>query len=145
MMTVSSSKAGCVVVTDAACQVVWLRWIVYELHQKQMNPTIIYCDWWTIAIPKNPVHHSRTSTLRSVTTSFEIKWQTTMLSWFTFLLKTSLQVFSPSHCRQKNLFDVVKDLASLNLTLRGHVKDKIKSLLVIRSNRQLGLFFVLQL
>lgn len=49
------------VVTAAACQAIWIRRILDDLKQTQVEATTIYCDnQSTIAMTKNPVYHSRT-------------------------------------------------------------------------------------
>ncbi|GKA91412.1 hypothetical protein Tco_0813282 [Tanacetum coccineum] len=45
----------------ATSQAIWLRRIFEDIGEKKMKPTTIFCDSMsTIAIAKNPVHHSRT-------------------------------------------------------------------------------------
>ena len=47
--------------TAATCQGIWLRRVLEDVHQKQIEATTIFCDnQSTIAMTKNPVHHSRT-------------------------------------------------------------------------------------
>nr|CAD1827412.1 unnamed protein product [Ananas comosus var. bracteatus] len=55
------STSGFAFKLGSTCQAIWLRRILCDLHLKQLDPTIIYCDnQSTIAMAKNPVHHSRT-------------------------------------------------------------------------------------
>ncbi|PKA50942.1 Retrovirus-related Pol polyprotein from transposon TNT 1-94 [Apostasia shenzhenica] len=57
----SSSEAEYVAATSAACQAIWFRRILAELHQRQEGATEIFCDnKSTIAMTKNPVFHGRT-------------------------------------------------------------------------------------
>lgn len=57
----SSSEAEYVAATSAACQAIWLRRILVDLHQKQEGATDIFCDnRATIAMTKNPAFHGRT-------------------------------------------------------------------------------------
>ncbi|GJZ39745.1 hypothetical protein Tco_0586308 [Tanacetum coccineum] len=45
----------------ATSQAIWLRRIFKDIEEKQLKPTIIFCDSMSaIAIAKNPVYHSRT-------------------------------------------------------------------------------------
>ncbi|XP_031265470.1 secreted RxLR effector protein 161-like [Pistacia vera] len=57
----SSSEAEYVAATSAACQAIWLRRILAELHQKQEGATTIFRDnKATISMTKNPIFHGRT-------------------------------------------------------------------------------------
>ncbi|KAG8502460.1 hypothetical protein CXB51_000380 [Gossypium anomalum] len=57
----SSSEAEYMAVTAAAYQAVWIRRILDDLKQTQVEATTIYCDnQSTIAMTKNLVYHSRT-------------------------------------------------------------------------------------
>eukprot|EP00253_Pinus_taeda_P011981 PITA_11981 len=54
-------QAEYVAVTSAGTQALWLRKILEEIGEKQVQPTVIYCDNVSaIKLAKNPVHHSRT-------------------------------------------------------------------------------------
>ncbi|KAL6329650.1 hypothetical protein AAG906_026375 [Vitis piasezkii] len=44
IVTLSSTEAEFVVATTCACQAIWLKKIVKELHFKEDGPTQIYCD-----------------------------------------------------------------------------------------------------
>ena len=47
--------------TSIACQAMWLRRILEDMHQKKNEATTIFCDnLSTIAMTKNLIHHSRT-------------------------------------------------------------------------------------
>lgn len=64
-IALSSAEAEYIAATDAACEAVWLRRILGDLQQKQMDPTIIYCDNMSaIAMTKNPVFHARTKHIK---------------------------------------------------------------------------------
>ncbi|KAJ8503716.1 hypothetical protein OPV22_004602 [Ensete ventricosum] len=57
----STSEAEYVAATSAACQAIWLRRLLEDLHQKQIDATEIFCDnKSTIALAKNPTFHGRT-------------------------------------------------------------------------------------
>ncbi|GKC58169.1 retrovirus-related pol polyprotein from transposon TNT 1-94 [Tanacetum coccineum] len=57
----SSVEAEYVATTLATLQAIWLRRIFEDIGEKQLKPTIIFCDSMSaIAIAKNPVHHSHT-------------------------------------------------------------------------------------
>ena len=59
--TLSSSKAEYMAVTATSFQTVWLRRILDDMNQTQVEATTIYCDnQSTIAMTKNPFYHSRT-------------------------------------------------------------------------------------
>ena len=49
------------IATSLACQCIWLRRILTDLHQKQEKATEIFCDnKSTIAMAKNPAFHGKT-------------------------------------------------------------------------------------
>ena len=57
----STAEAEYVAATTAACQCIWLRRMLCNLHQKQGKGTELYCDnKSTIAMLKNPAFHGRT-------------------------------------------------------------------------------------
>ena len=59
IVTLSSIEAK-FVATTCACQAIWLKKILKELHFKEDGPTQIYCDNnSTINLSKNPVLHGR--------------------------------------------------------------------------------------
>lgn len=58
IVTLSSTEAEFVAATSCACQAIWLRRILEELHFKQPGATTILCDnISTIKLSKNPVLH----------------------------------------------------------------------------------------
>ncbi|KAL4195339.1 hypothetical protein AMTRI_Chr05g64150 [Amborella trichopoda] len=60
-VALSSAEAEYISATSTACEAVWLRKILYDLHHKQKDPTTIYCDNMSIiAMTKNPIFHNRT-------------------------------------------------------------------------------------
>lgn len=60
IVTLSTTEAEFVAATTCACQAIWLRKILEELHFKQQGPTTIYCDSSSaIKLSKNPVLHGR--------------------------------------------------------------------------------------
>jgi len=60
IVTLSSTEAEFVAATACACQAIWLKRILKELHFKQKGATTIYCDNnSTIKLSKNPVFHGR--------------------------------------------------------------------------------------
>eukprot|EP00253_Pinus_taeda_P015435 PITA_15435 len=61
VVALSSTEAEYVAVTSASTQALWLKKILEEIGEKQVQPTVIYCDNVSaIKLAKNPVHHSRT-------------------------------------------------------------------------------------
>ncbi|GJR77080.1 retrovirus-related pol polyprotein from transposon TNT 1-94 [Tanacetum coccineum] len=61
VVALSSGEAEYIAVTSAACQAVWLRRLLNDLHKEQQGSTIILCDnKATIAMTKNPAFHNRT-------------------------------------------------------------------------------------
>eukprot|EP00253_Pinus_taeda_P005594 PITA_05594 len=61
VVSLSSTEAEYVAVTSAGTQALWLRKILEEIGEKQVQPTVIYCDNVSaIKLAKNPVHHSTT-------------------------------------------------------------------------------------
>eukprot|EP00253_Pinus_taeda_P017386 PITA_17386 len=61
VVALSSTEAEYVAVTSAGTQALWLRKILEEIGEKQVQPTVIYCDNVSaIKLAKNPVHHSGT-------------------------------------------------------------------------------------
>ncbi|KAF2299921.1 hypothetical protein GH714_005965 [Hevea brasiliensis] len=60
IIILSTTEAEFVAATTCACQAIWLRKILEELHFKQEGATAIYCDnSSTIKLAKNPVLHGR--------------------------------------------------------------------------------------
>ncbi|CAL2243024.1 unnamed protein product [Prunus armeniaca] len=60
VVTLSTTEAEFIAAASCACQAVWLRRILEELHCIQKKPTLIYCDnSSTIKLSKNPVLHGR--------------------------------------------------------------------------------------
>ncbi|KAF3617480.1 Basic helix-loop-helix DNA-binding superfamily protein, putative isoform 1 [Capsicum annuum] len=60
IVTLSTTETEYVAAVSCACQAVWLRNILEELHFKQEGPTPIYCDNISaINRSKNPVEHGR--------------------------------------------------------------------------------------
>ncbi|CBI35129.3 unnamed protein product, partial [Vitis vinifera] len=60
IVTLSTTEAEFVAATVCACQAIWLRKILEELHLKQVGATTIFCDnSSTIKLSKNPVLHGR--------------------------------------------------------------------------------------
>jgi hypothetical protein len=47
--------------TSAGTQALWLRKVLQEIGEKQIHPTVIFCDNTSAnKLAKNPVHHIRT-------------------------------------------------------------------------------------
>ena len=60
IITLSIIEAEFVAASACACQEIWLRNILEEVHFKQQGPTLIYCDnSSTIKLSKNPIMHGR--------------------------------------------------------------------------------------
>ena len=58
IVTLSTTEAELVAATSCACQAIWLRRILKELHFKQEEAIVIYCDnSSTIKLTKNHVLH----------------------------------------------------------------------------------------
>lgn len=58
VVTISSAEVEYVAATSTACQAVWMRQILFDLHHHQEEPTPILCDNKSaIALPKNHVFH----------------------------------------------------------------------------------------
>ena len=56
----STTEAEFIAATTCACQAIWLRRILEELHFKQVEATTVFCDKnSTIKFSKNPVLHGR--------------------------------------------------------------------------------------
>eukprot|EP00253_Pinus_taeda_P034244 PITA_34244 len=61
IVALSSTEAKYVAITSASTQALWLRKFLEEIGEKQIQPTVIYCDNVSaIKLAKNPIHHSRT-------------------------------------------------------------------------------------
>ncbi|CAL1407137.1 unnamed protein product [Linum trigynum] len=59
-VALSSAEAEYIAATDAACEAVWLKRLIFDLQQNENGPTIIHCDNMSaIAMTKNPVFHAR--------------------------------------------------------------------------------------
>ena len=60
IVALSSIEVEYVTVTSAGTQVLWLRKFLEEIGEKQIQPTVIYCDNVSaIKLAKNPIHHSK--------------------------------------------------------------------------------------
>ncbi|XP_056173168.1 secreted RxLR effector protein 161-like [Syzygium oleosum] len=60
IVTLSTTEAEFVAATSCACQAIWLKKILEELHVESQGPTVIYCDNSSaIKLSKNPVLHGR--------------------------------------------------------------------------------------
>ncbi|KAI3788698.1 hypothetical protein L2E82_01471 [Cichorium intybus] len=60
-VALSSTEAEYVAATTAACQAVWLRRLLMDLIQQQVQPTRLLCDNTSaVALTRNPVMHGRT-------------------------------------------------------------------------------------
>ena len=60
VVTLSTTEAEFIAAATSACQAIWMRRILEELHFQQLEPTIIYCDISSaIKLSKNPVLHGR--------------------------------------------------------------------------------------
>ena len=56
----STTEAEFIAAATSACQAIWMRRILEELHFQQLEPTIIYCDNSSaIKLSRNPVLHGR--------------------------------------------------------------------------------------
>ncbi|XP_048447466.1 secreted RxLR effector protein 161-like [Pyrus x bretschneideri] len=60
LVTLSTTEAEFIAAATSACQAIWLRRILEELHFQQHEPIVIYCDNSSaIKLSKNPVLHGR--------------------------------------------------------------------------------------
>lgn len=60
LVTLSTTEVEFIVAATSACQAIWLRRILEELHFQQHEPIVIYCDNSSaIKLSKNPVLHGR--------------------------------------------------------------------------------------
>ncbi|KAG5232745.1 Retrovirus-related polyprotein from transposon [Salix suchowensis] len=72
VVSLSTTEAEFIAAASCACQATWLRRIMKELGQAQVDPTTIFCDNNSaIKLSKNPVMHGRTNTSTCVSISFE--------------------------------------------------------------------------
>ena len=59
-MAVSTTKAEYVVACSASCDAVWLRKILSDLFNLQLDATCIYCDNQScVKLYENPVFHDK--------------------------------------------------------------------------------------
>ncbi|PKU84159.1 Retrovirus-related Pol polyprotein from transposon TNT 1-94 [Dendrobium catenatum] len=57
----SSTEAEYRALSSATSDVIWLRRLLAEFHENQLQPTVIHCDNTSaLALAKNPVFHART-------------------------------------------------------------------------------------
>nr|KYP57182.1 Retrovirus-related Pol polyprotein from transposon TNT 1-94 [Cajanus cajan] len=60
VVTLSTTEAEFIAAATSACQAIWLRRILEELHFYQQGPTVIHCDnSSTIKLSRNPILHGR--------------------------------------------------------------------------------------
>lgn len=60
IVTLSTTEAEFVAVALCACQAIWLRRLIEELHYLQQGPTLINCDNSSaIKLSRNPILHGR--------------------------------------------------------------------------------------
>jgi hypothetical protein len=60
ILVLSATEDEYVAVTSAGTQALWLRKVLEEIGEKQIHPTVNFCDNTSaIKLAKNPVHHSR--------------------------------------------------------------------------------------
>jgi len=61
-VTLSTTEAEFVAAATCACQAIWMRKVLEEIHFKQNGSTTIYCDSSsTIRLSKNVVQHGRST------------------------------------------------------------------------------------
>lgn len=48
----------------ATSQAIWLRFVLHDFREKQMEPTALMCDTLAIAMSKNPVFHQRSNHIK---------------------------------------------------------------------------------
>jgi hypothetical protein len=62
IVSLSTAEAECKEATTTACEAVWLRRILEDLHEQQEQPTQLICDNQSaIQMTKNPVFHKKTN------------------------------------------------------------------------------------
>ncbi|KAE9587483.1 putative RNA-directed DNA polymerase [Lupinus albus] len=60
VVTLSTTEAEFIAAATSACQAIWLRRILEDLHFYQHGPTVIHCDnSSTIKLSRNPILHGR--------------------------------------------------------------------------------------
>eukprot|EP00253_Pinus_taeda_P033318 PITA_33318 len=60
LVALSSAKAEYMVVSQVACEAIWMRKILVGLFDQRMDPTVIYCDNQScIKLSENPIFHDR--------------------------------------------------------------------------------------
>lgn len=60
VVTLSTTEAEFITAVTSACQAIWLRRILEELHFQEHEPTVIYCDNSSaIKLSKNLILHGR--------------------------------------------------------------------------------------
>ncbi|GKE14929.1 retrovirus-related pol polyprotein from transposon TNT 1-94 [Tanacetum coccineum] len=60
-VALSSTEAEYVAATSSACQAVWLRRILCDLSEEQVEATDIFCDNQSaVMLARNPIYHGRT-------------------------------------------------------------------------------------
>jgi len=58
VVALSSTEAEYIAMTHASTQVLWLRKLLEEIGEKQVDPTILYSDNMSaIQLAYNPIHH----------------------------------------------------------------------------------------
>ena len=59
-MALSTAKAQYVIACSASCEVVWLRKLLFDLFDLQLDATCIHCDNQScVKLSKNPVFHDK--------------------------------------------------------------------------------------
>ena len=120
IVTLSSTEAEFVAATSCACQAIWLRRILKELHFKQPGATKIFCDNnSTIKLSKNPVLHGRSKHI-------DVKF------YFLRDLNT-IGAIDVMHCRSE---DQVADIFTKALKMESFVK--LRKLLGVRTTEGLN-------
>ena len=115
IVTLSTTEAEFVAATACACQAIWLRKILEELHFKQVGATTVYSDSSSaIKLSKNPVLHGRSKHI-------DVK--------FHFLRDLTKEgVIDLIHCRSE---DQVADIFTKSLKLAAF--QKLRKLLGVVS------------
>lgn len=120
IVTLSSTEAKFVAATAYACQGMWPKKILKELHFKEDEPTQIYCDNNSaIKLSKNPVLHGRSKHI-------DVKYH--------FLRDlTNDRVINLTYCRSCRSEDQVADI--LTKPLKFPAFQKLRKLLGVCTSK----------
>ena len=59
-VALSSAEAKYMAASQASCEALWLRKLLVDLFDRELRPTVIYCDNQScIQLSENPIFHNR--------------------------------------------------------------------------------------